>query len=47
MHIRIALIDWEQREAVLGIRINMKFVELASNLVLKDCKLLINTSSPS
>ncbi len=37
MHINIATVFWEQREAARSIGVSMKLIQVASNLVWKDC----------
>ncbi len=47
MHIKSASVYWKRRKAVRGIRLSMKFIEIASNFVRKDCKLLLITQDTS
>ncbi len=46
-HINSASVYWKRRKAVLGIRLSMKFIQVASNFVRKDCKLLVITQDAS
>ena len=43
MHVSFATVIWKRREAVWSIGVSMKFIQVASGLVQKDCKLLLIT----
>ncbi len=47
MHINSASVYCKRRKAVRGIRLSMKFIQVASNFVRKDCKLLVITQDAS
>ncbi len=47
MHINSASVYWKRRKAMQGIRLSMKFIQVASNFVRKDCKLLVITQDAS